>query len=64
VPADARSRKLAAADLGLAGSAALFVAVAAVDAPGHESLFAYPEQRCDANACAVPPAALDVTTKN
>jgi hypothetical protein len=35
--------------------------VAAVDAAGHESLFAYPEYRCDAGGCVVPAAALNIT---
>jgi hypothetical protein len=47
--------------LGVAGEAAFFVSVAAVDAGGHESLFAYPEVRCDAAGCAAPAAALEVT---
>ncbi|HEY1535281.1 MAG TPA: M28 family peptidase [Polyangiaceae bacterium] len=38
-----------------------FVSVAAVDALGHESLFAYPEFRCDLSGCVAPPAALNVT---
>jgi Zn-dependent M28 family amino/carboxypeptidase len=38
-----------------------FVSLAAVDAGGHESLFAYPEFRCDLSGCVVPPAALNVT---
>ena len=48
-------------DLGIAGQSAYFVSVAAVDAQGHESLFAYPEYRCDASGCVVPTGALDVT---
>src|SRR5262249_52689939 len=38
-----------------------FVSVAAVDAAGHESLFAYPEYRCTPGGCAVPTGAMDVT---
>jgi hypothetical protein len=49
-------------ELGVAGEAAFFISVAAVDAAGHESLFAYPEVRCDAAGCAVPAAALEVTS--
>jgi hypothetical protein len=41
-----------------------FVSVAAVDAAGHESLFAYPEYRCDASGCVVPAAALNITATN
>jgi hypothetical protein len=49
------------AELGLSAGQSFFVAVAAVGAQGHESLFAYPEFRCDGSACAIPPGALDVT---
>jgi len=38
-----------------------FISVAAVGSGGHESLFAYPEFRCDGPACAVPAGALNVT---
>jgi hypothetical protein len=41
-----------------------FVSVAAVDALGHESLFAYPEFRCDTSGCVVPAAALNITATN
>jgi hypothetical protein len=37
------------------------VAVAAVDAEGHESLFAYPEYRCDSAGCAVQAGSLNLT---
>ena len=71
----ATSKAVTPADLGV-GSApahdgssaskppAFFVSVAAVDAEGHESLFAYPEYRCDASGCVVQPGSLDVTVKN
>jgi hypothetical protein len=49
------------ADLALDASSPYFVSVAAVDAAGHESLFAYPEYRCDAGGCVVPATALNVT---
>ncbi len=39
----------------------IYVSVAAVDADGHESLFAYPELRCDPTGCAPPADADDVT---
>jgi hypothetical protein len=45
--------------LGVSGE--YYVSVAAVDAKGHESLFAYPELRCDADGCAAPPDALNIT---
>jgi hypothetical protein len=54
---------VAPAELGLAAGESFFISVAAVDAKGHESLFAYPEFRCDAVACAIPPGALDVTVR-
>lgn len=38
-----------------------FVSVATVDAEGHESLFAYPELRCDESGCAVQDGSLEVT---
>jgi hypothetical protein len=47
--------------LGLTPGDSFFVSVAAVDKQGHESLFAYPEVRCDSSACAIPPYAYNVT---
>jgi hypothetical protein len=38
------------------------VSVASVDDEGRESLFAYPEFRCDSNACAAPANANSVRT--
>ena len=64
VPKTATGKSVAAVDLGLAGASAFFVSVAAVDAQGHESLFAYPEYRCDASSCVVQTGSMDVTTKN
>jgi acetylornithine deacetylase/succinyl-diaminopimelate desuccinylase-like protein len=64
VPAATTMHAVTAADLGLAPGAAIFISVAAVDAAGHESLFAYPEYRCDATSCAVQPGSLDVTARN
>jgi Zn-dependent M28 family amino/carboxypeptidase len=49
------------AALGVDGTQPYFVSVAAVDAKGHESLFAYPEYRCDTGQCVVPPGALNIT---
>jgi hypothetical protein len=40
--------------LGITPGDAFFVSVASVDEAGHESLFAFPEVRCDAVGCAVP----------
>jgi hypothetical protein len=47
--------------LGLNPGDSFYVSVAAVDKQGHESLFAYPEVRCDSASCAIPPYAFDVT---
>ncbi len=60
----ATSHSVTAADLGLPAATTFFLSVAAVDAKGHESLFAYPEYRCDATSCAVQPGSLDVTARN
>jgi peptidase M28-like protein len=40
--------------LGITPGDAFFISVAAVDERGHESLFAFPEVRCDSTGCAVP----------
>jgi hypothetical protein len=64
VDAALMSASLRAADLGIEGGRAFYVSVAAVDAAGHESLFAYPEYRCDATACVVPPGSLNITAQN
>jgi peptidase M28-like protein len=61
VPKDTTLKSVTAKDLGLAGAPAFFVSVAAVDASGHESLFAYPEYRCDGSGCVVQPGSLNVT---
>jgi acetylornithine deacetylase/succinyl-diaminopimelate desuccinylase-like protein len=50
------------ADLDVTGD--YYLSVAAVDAAGHESLFAYPEYRCDTSSCQVVPGSLDVTLVN
>src|SRR5262249_25552136 len=47
--------------LGVDVATPYFVSVAAVDGQGHESLFGYPEYRCDSSGCVVPQAALNVT---
>jgi hypothetical protein len=61
VSTTATARVVTPAELGLTAGPSFFVSVAAVDAKGHESLFAYPEFRCDATACVIPPGALNVT---
>ena len=40
--------------LGLNPGDSFFISVATVDDLGYESLFAYPEVRCDSSSCAVP----------
>jgi hypothetical protein len=47
--------------LGFNPGDAFYVSVASVDRQGHESLFAYPEVRCDSINCAIPSYAFDVT---
>jgi hypothetical protein len=47
--------------LGFNPGDAFYVSVASVDRRGHESLFAYPEVRCDSTNCAIPSYAFDVT---
>jgi hypothetical protein len=60
VPGDETSRSFTPADFGLAAGENFFISVAAADEQGHESLFAYPEFRCDASECIVQPGSLDV----
>jgi hypothetical protein len=43
------------AQLGLKSGDSFFISVASVDQQGHESLFAYPELRCDSTQCIVVP---------
>jgi len=47
-------RVISAQALGLNPGDSFFVSVSAVDGRGHESLFAYPEVRCDSNSCVIP----------
>jgi hypothetical protein len=47
--------------LGFNPGDSFFISVAAVDQNGHESLFAYPEVRCDSTSCAIPANAFNVT---
>ena len=58
---DSSERPLSAQALGFNSGDSFYISVAAVDGQGHESLFAYPEVRCDSNACAIPSYAFDVT---
>lgn len=59
VPASSTTQQLTAADLGLPAGSAFFISVAAVDAAGHQSLFAYPEYRCDSTSCSVQAGSRD-----
>jgi acetylornithine deacetylase/succinyl-diaminopimelate desuccinylase-like protein len=61
VPQGATQFSVSPSSLGIPAAPAFFVSVAAVDASGHESLFAYPEYRCDATSCVVQADSLDVT---
>jgi hypothetical protein len=47
--------------LGFNPGDSFYISVASVDSKGHESLFAYPEVRCDSTTCAIPSYAFDVT---
>jgi len=58
IDGDATGAVTSAADVGVAPGDSFFLSIAAVDAAGHESLFAFPEWRCDTHACAVPATAL------
>ena len=52
-------------DLGIPSGTPFYVSIAAVDAAGHESLYAYSEYRCDSsNTCSQPADALNVTATN
>src|SRR6266545_3467886 len=63
VPKNQTSQSVSPDDLGVTGAAAFYISIAAVDAGGHESLFAYPEYRCDSMSCVVPPGSLDITAR-
>jgi len=47
--------------LGIAPGQPFFISVSAQGDGHHESLFAYPEFRCDATGCAIPAGALNTT---
>jgi hypothetical protein len=47
--------------LGIPAGQAFFISVSALGKGQHESLFGYPEYRCDASGCIVPAGALDIT---
>jgi len=50
-----------AAQLGIPAGQPFFISVSALGDGHHESLFGYPEFRCDATGCAVPAGALNIT---
>ncbi len=58
---DGGGRAISAQTLGLNPGDSFYISVASVDKQGHESLFAYPEVRCDSSTCAIPPYAFNVT---
>src|SRR5215469_15094676 len=45
---------ISAQTLGLNPGDSFFVSVSTVDSKGHESLFSWPEVRCDSSSCAIP----------
>jgi hypothetical protein len=51
---DDNNRLIPPERLGITPGDAFFISVASVDEDGHESLFAFPEVRCDSTGCAVP----------
>lgn len=57
LPHPGQQQPISAQTLGLNPGDSFFLSVASVDTQGHESLFAYPEIRCDANSCVTPPHA-------
>ena len=61
VPVSQTSLQIGASDFGILTREPFFVSVAALDGDAHESLFAYPEIRCDASGCVAPPGARDIT---
>jgi hypothetical protein len=61
VSRDSEDQVISPQALGLNSGESFFVSVSAVDAQGHESLFAYPEVRCDSTSCAIPSYAYNVT---
>jgi len=61
VSRDSEDQVISPQALGLNSGDSFYVSVSAVDAQGHESLFAYPEVRCDSTGCAIPAYAYNVT---
>jgi hypothetical protein len=61
LPTTNNPQAITAATLGFNAGDSFYISVASVDKAGHESLFAYPEVRCDSSACAAPAKAMDFT---
>jgi hypothetical protein len=59
VPAKETAFDGALKDFGIVPEEPFFASVAAIDSAGHESLFAYPEIRCEKGTCAAPTGAAD-----
>jgi len=57
VPAEVMFRAVSPGELGFQHGDSFFISVASMDAQGHESLFAFPEMRCNATACLTPAGA-------
>ena len=60
LPHPGQQKQISPQTLGLNPGDSFFLSVASVDKSGHESLFAYPEIRCDSNACVVPANAFNM----
>jgi hypothetical protein len=60
LPHPGQQQLISAQTLGLNPGDSFFLSVASVDKQGHESLFAYPEIRCDSSSCVTPPHARNV----
>jgi acetylornithine deacetylase/succinyl-diaminopimelate desuccinylase-like protein len=63
VPAGQTTLEASGTDFGILTVEPIYASVAAVDAAGHESLFAYPELRCSETECSPPAGALEVTAE-
>jgi hypothetical protein len=61
VRVEGTSARVTPAQLGIAPGQPFFISVSAQGEGHHESLFAYPEFRCDATGCAIPAGALNIT---
>lgn len=58
---DDTDRVIRPESFGVTPGNAFFISVAAVDENGHESLFSFPEVRCDSTGCAVPAGVASAT---